>query len=459
MPELYTHENNPLGIRPVGSLLFKMAVPSIIANVVNALYNIVDQIFIGHKIGMLGNAATNIAFPLTTICLALGLMMGLGAAAGFNLNLGKNDPDTARKYAGTTASSLFISGIIIAVLVLVFLRPLMFLFGATPDIIDYACDYASIIAIGLPFLIFNIGFSPLVRGDGNAMYASMTLVVGAVTNVILDYVFVYIFDWGMKGAAFATIIGQCLGAVLLLIYIRRFKSVRFGIKDFIPRIRLFIRVCQLGFNSFVFQGSMLLVQILVNNLLRSYGAASEYGSEIPIAIVGITAKIIAIYFGIIIGLNQGAQPILSFNYGAQRYRRVRSALKLQMIAATAASVIMFLLMQLFPRQIISVFGSGSDLYYKFAVIYMRGYTILLALLGYQVSASTFFPTIGKAAKGSILSLCKQVFVLVPTILIMTRFFGLTGLIYATPISDAINFVLATVFLYIELKHMPKEDLA
>lgn len=450
-------EKNPLGTRQIPQMLLSLAVPAVIANLVNAVYNIVDQIFIGNKIGYLANAATNVAFPLTTICMAIGLMVGIGSAAGFNLKLGRKEPGDARGIAGTAFSSLLICGLLICLLVRLFLQPLMVAFGATEEILPYALEYSGITSFGIPFLLFSTGTNPLVRGDGNAKYSMLAIVTGAVINIVLDALFMYGFEWGIAGAAWATIIGQIVSAILLMLYFPRFKTVKFETKDFVPKGRYLIQICKLGMSSFIFQGSMLIVQVVLNNLLRTYGALSVYGSEITIAVAGIMQKTNAIFVAVVIGVVQGSQPICSFNYGAKRYTRVRETVRLLLISTTTISTVIFLLFQCFPKQIMGMFGEGTKTYFEFATMYARGFTAVMFLNGIQTSCTTFFPSIGKAWKGAVISLSKQLVLLVPLLILFANRFGVNGIIYAAPVSDALAFALAASLLYFEMKHMPKED--
>ena len=448
---------NPLGTRPIPELLLSLAVPSVIANLVNALYNIVDQIFIGHTVGYLGNAATNIAFPLTTVCMAIGVMTGLGSASGFNLLLGAGRPEEAKRIAGTAFSSLLICGVVLCVLVRAFLRPLMVTFGATESILEYAMEYTSITSVGIPFLLFSIGTNPLVRGDGSAAYSMIALVTGAVLNVILDALFMLVLHKGIAGAAWATVISQMVSASVLALYFRRFKNVRFSAEDFLPRWSCVRRIVSLGFASFVFQSSTVLVQVTINNLLRTYGALSVYGSDVTIAVAGILSKINAIFVSVVIGVVQGSQPICSFNYGAEKYSRVKASVRLLLKVTAGISLTMFVVMQSFPRQIIALFGEGSEEYFAFAVTYVRGFMACVFLNGTQISASTFFPSIGKPGKGAVNSLSKQLLFFLPLLLILSRLMGLNGIILATPLSDGLAFSLSATLLYRELKAMPDED--
>ena len=448
---------NPLGSRPLGKLLASLAIPAIVANVVNALYNIVDQIFIGQGVGYLGNAATSVSFPLTTICMAIGLMVGLGSASGFNLELGRKNPDKARQLAGTAASLLLAAGLVICIAVRLFLRPLLALFGATGQIMPFAQDYAGITSLGIPFLLFSTGVNPLVRADRSPRYSMLSIVAGALLNTLLDPIFIFACGWGIAGAAWATVISQLLSAVMLALYFKRFKSVSFSAGDFIPRFHCIVTICTLGFNSFVFQFSNLLVQVTLNNMLRTYGAQSVYGSEIPIAAAGIVMKINVIFIALIIGLINGAQPICSYNYGAKKYARVRGTVRLFVRSATIISLALWLVFELFPRQLTALFGSGDELYFAFAAQFMRVFLFFTFVNGIRICCATFFPAIGKAAKGALISFSYQIVLVIPLMLILPRFFGINGVIVAQPLADILSFLLAAALLLSELRSMPKTD--
>ncbi|MEJ6469756.1 MATE family efflux transporter [Fusobacterium nucleatum] len=448
-------EFNPLGYKPVGKLLKSLAIPAIIANLVNALYNVVDQIFIGQGIGYLGNAATNIAFPITTMCLAIGLTLGIGGASNFNLELGKGYPEKSKHTAGTAASTLIIIGIILCISVRIFLEPLMISFGATDKILEYSMEYTGITSYGIPFLLFSIGVNPLVRADGNAKYSMIAIVIGAILNTILDPLFMFVYNWGIAGAAWATVISQIISASLLLMYFPRFKSVKFSLNDFIPQLHYLKRIISLGFASFIYQFSNMIVLVTTNNLLKIYGKNSIYGSDIPIAVFGIVMKINVIFIAIVLGLVQGAQPIFGFNYGAKNYHRVRETMRLLLKVTFSIATILFIIFQVFPKQIISLFGEGDKLYFEFAIKYTRIFLAFISLNSIQISIATFFPSIGKAIKGATVSLTKQLIVLFPLLLILPRFFGVEGVIYATPLTDLVAFTVAIIFLINEFKYMPK----
>ena len=449
---------NPMGIQPIKKLLMQLAIPAMIANVVNALYNIVDQIFIGQGVGYLGNAATNIAFPITTICLALGLMTGVGAASNFNLVLGRKEVEKARRIAGTAVVQLIVMGIAVCVLVQIFLAPLMQLFGATDQIFNYAMEYSRITAYGIPFFLFSTGFNPLVRSDGRATFSMMAIIVGAVMNMILNPIFIFIFHMGIAGSAWATVLSQILSALLLFAYIPKFRSVKFQWEDFIPHFKQVQAIASLGLTSFIFQISALIVQIVSNNLLKTYGAMSIYGSEIPIAVGGIVAKVFVIFIALIIGMTQGVQPIVGYNYGAKHYLRVRQTIFLALKIGFGLSFVTWAVFEIFPLQIIQLFGNGNDLYFEFGIRYLRYFMLFTLINGITILITTFFPAIGKAKTGAFLSLARQLLILLPMMLLMTYLFGVEGMMFATPVSDVISLVLCLFFFKRELHdiHMKEE---
>ena len=441
---------NPMGTQPIKKLLMQLAIPAMIANVVNALYNIVDQIFIGQGVGYLGNAATNIAFPITTICLALGLMTGVGAASNFNLELGRKEVEKARRIAGTAVVQLIVMGIAVCLLVQIFLAPLMQLFGATDQIFDYAMEYSRITAYGIPFFLFSTGFNPLVRSDGRATFSMMAIIAGAVLNTVLDPIFIFVFQMGIAGAAWATVISQMVSALLLFAYIPKFRSVKFQWEDFIPHMKQVEAIAALGLTSFIFQISALIVQIVSNNLLKTYGAMSIYGSEIPIAVGGIVAKVFVIFIALIIGMTQGVQPIVGYNYGAKYYERVRQTIFLALKIGFGLSFVTWAVFEIFPLQIIQLFGNGNDLYFEFGIRYMRYFMLFTLINGITILITTFFPAIGKAKTGAFLSLARQLLILLPVMLLMTYIFGVEGMMFATPVSDVISLVLCLFFFKREL---------
>ena len=444
---------NPLGSEPVSSLLRRFAIPSVIAMLVSALYNMVDQLFIGHSIGVLGNAATNVAFPLSMVCTSIGLLCGIGGAANFNLCMGRKDPEHAKSYVGNAISMLAILGVILCVAVQLFLRPMMLLFGATPDVIDYACTYTRITSIGFPFLIVTIGGSNLIRADGSPKFSMLCNLVGAIVNTILDPLFIFVFHMGMAGAALATITGQILSFALVVFYLRGFKTLPLSLSDLKPNMACWARIAALGATPAFNQVAMMVVQIVMNNTLTHYGSNSVYGSDIPLACAGIISKVNMLFFSFVIGISQGLQPIVSFNFGAQKYDRVKDAYKKAVFAATAISIVAFLCFQFFPRQIIGIFGSGSEEYLHFAERYFRIFLFFTFLNGIQPVSSNFFTSIGAPKKGIFLSLTRQIIFLLPLLLIFPYLFGIDGVMYTAPIADLAAASVSIVMVVREFKIM------
>lgn len=444
---------NPLGSEPVSTLLRRFAIPSVIAMLVSALYNMVDQLFIGHSIGVLGNAATNVAFPLSMVCTSIGLLCGIGGAANFNLCIGRREPEHAKSYVGSAISMLAILGVILCVAVQLFLRPMMLLFGATPDVIDYACTYTRITSIGFPFLIVTIGGSNLIRADGSPKFSMLCNLVGAIVNTILDPLFIFVFHMGMAGAALATITGQILSFALVVFYLRGFKTLPLSLSDLKPNMACWARIAALGATPAFNQVAMMVVQIVMNNTLTYYGSNSVYGSDIPLACAGIISKVNMLFFSFVIGISQGLQPIVSFNFGAQKYDRVKDAYKKAVFAATAISIVAFLCFQLFPRQIIGIFGSGSEEYLHFAERYFRIFLFFTFLNGIQPVSSNFFTSIGAPKKGIFLSLTRQIIFLLPLLLIFPYLFGIDGVMYTAPIADLAAASVSIVMVVREFKIM------
>lgn len=450
-----SQEQNPLGTAPVGGLIGKFAIPAIISMLVSALYNIVDQIFIGQGVGMLGNAATNVAFPVTTIATALALLLGIGGASNYNLEMGAGREKKASSIAGTALSTLVITGVILAVAVLLFLRPLLSLFGATTDVMPYAVDYLGITAVGLPFYALSIGGNHIVRADRSPTYSMTCVLTGAIVNTILDPLFIFGFGWGIKGAAWATVIGQVVSGILVVIYFGKFRKMYLEMSMLKPSSECLKAIISLGMASCINQIAMAIVQIVLNNILRYYGGLSVYGSDIPIACVGVISKVNQVFMAICIGISQGCQPIWGFNYGAKKYDRVRLAYRYSMIACTAIATVFFLCFQLFPHQIVSIFGTGSDLYFKFAEHYLKIFMFMTFVNGIQPMSSGFFTSIGKAKLGIVMSLTRQVLFLLPLIVVFSLIMGIDGVMYAGPIADAAAFVLAILFARRELGAMKK----
>lgn len=450
------HEN-PLGVVKVSKLLRNFALPSIAATLVSSLYNIVDQIFIGQGVGYLGNAATNVSYPLSTICLAISLLIGIGGASRFSICLGKGQPEQAAKIAGNSIFIMSVAGILYLMVGEAFLTPLLRVFGATDDVLPYAQQYAGITLIGMPFLILTNGVSSLIRADGSPRYSMLCMVAGAVVNTILDPIFIFVLDWGIIGAALATILGQILSFFLAVFYLRRFRTITLRRSCFKVDLKDCLQTCYMGISSSVNQIAITVVQIVLNHSLTHYGALSVYGEDIPLAACGIVMKTNAILLSIIVGISQGAQPIIGFNFGARKYDRVRRTYLLAILWNFAISAVGFCLFQFLPGPIISLFGSGEPLYFEFAILFMRTFLFMVLVNGVQLLSSSFFTAIGKALKGLLLSLTRQVFFLIPLILLLPLWLGVYGVLLAGPIADFIAFVVSVLMVRLEFRRLRKME--
>ena len=449
------NSKNILGHDKIERLLIRFAIPSIVAMLVSALYNIVDQFFIGRSVGMLGNAATNVSFPLTITCTALALLGGIGGAANFNLAMGRGEPEKAQQYAGNTLSLLVFLSVLLALVARIFLEPLMLLFAATDDVLEHAMTYTGITALGFPFLIFSVGGANLIRADGSPRFSMICTLVGAIINTILDALFVLGFNWGMAGAAWATVIGQIVSAAMVIGYLPHFKTLPLRRSALRPRWSCWRDIISLGMSPFLNQMAMMVVQVVMNNTLTFYGASSVYGKDIPLACAGIISKVGMVFFSVIIGLSQGLQPIISFNYGAQQYGRVREAYLKTLRIAVAFSCIAFLCFQILPRQIIGLFSTGteSEEYFRFAEEYFRIYFFFTFINCIQPLTATFFTAIGKASRGIFISLTRQIIFLLPLLLLLPAMFGIDGVMFAGPVADMAAATMAALFMRAEFRRM------
>ena len=448
-------EENILGYEKIGKLIRKFAIPCIISLLVNSLYNIVDQIFIGWGVGYLGNGATNVVFPLTMVCLAFALMFGDGGAAYLSLKLGEKKPKEAAKGVGNAITISVIVSILICVGYLIFLPQLLNLFGCTDNLREYALSYGEIIVLGLPFMMIGSTLNSIIRADGNPKYAMTSMVAGAILNIILDPIFIFPLNMGVQGAAIATVISQIVTFLMNIFYIKKFKSIKIGKEEFKPQAQVMRKVSALGISSFITQMSIVLVIAFENNLLGKYGAESKYGADIPITVLGIVMKISQILNSIIIGIAAGSQPILGYNYGAGKYDRVKKTLKCVLGLSVIISTIAFILFQTIPDKLISIFGSGNELYMDFACVAFRTYLMLVICNGVQIPSGIFFQAIGKSAKSAILSLSRQILFLIPAMLILGSIFGIIGVLYAGPFADGLAFIISGILIIVEMKHLGK----
>lgn len=450
--------NNSLETKSIPSLLAQFALPSIVAMLVSSLYNIVDQFFIGQSIGEVGNAATNISFPLSISCIAIALLFGIGGASAFNISLGKGKflPEEKSKapfYIGNAMTMLSVCGVVLTIITIVFLKPLLLFFGSPSNVYPYAADYTRIVAFGFPFLIFTTGGGHLIRADGRPGFTMLCNLVGAVINTILDAIFVFGLNLGMEGAAAATVIGQVISAILAGYLLFHCKTITLEKKHFFPKKCYLSKIMSLGAAPCSNQLAMMIVQIAMNNSLKYYGSLSVYGESVPIACAGIISKVNQLFMAFIIGLSQGLQPIVSYNYGAQKYDRVKKAYCSTLCCGFCLSLTAFFAFQFTPRSIISLFGKGSKQYYDFAVSYFRIFLFFTFLNFMQPISSNFFTAIGKPVKGMFLSLTRQIIFLLPLLLLLPLFIGIDGIMYAGFFADFLAAITAFLMIKTEWKHL------
>ncbi|MCC2876508.1 MATE family efflux transporter [Enterocloster sp. OA13] len=447
------HKENPLGTEPVGKLLLAFSVPSIIACLVNSVYNIVDQIFIGQGVGYLGNAATTVSFPMMTIVMAFATLAGSGGGAYAAIKLGEKDVREADLTLNNLFSMSLIIGILISALGLLFLDPLLRMFGATETVMPYARDYTSIILMGVPFSVLGITMSNMARTDGNPRLSMYGILIGATLNTILDPLYIFVFHWGVKGAAIATITSQILSAGILCHYFWRRGNMRFQFKlmKLVPRVC--VKSLTLGASSGIAQLVACVMQVVMNNSLVYYGNQSDVTGDVALSAMGIVMKIVMILGSVCIGIGVGSQPILGFNYGAGKYKRIRDTYFKAIIYATVSISVGWLVCQTMPHLILRLFGSGNAQFTRFAVKCMRIYLGGLFCAGFQIVSTNYFQATGQPLKASLLSMLRQLIILIPLLLILPLFFGLDGILYAGPVADIGSAVIVACFIIPSMKKL------
>jgi putative MATE family efflux protein len=449
--------SHPFETSPIGKLILKFSVPCIMSLLIASLYNMVDQIFIGQGIGYLGNGATTVVYPLTVIALALALLVGDGCAAYISLCHGRGDQKSANKAVANSIVIIVAIGVIITVLSAIFADGILYLFGATENNFDLAKEYLNVILIGMPFYMFGTAINSIIRADGSPRFALLSNVCGCIINIILDPIAIFVLKWGMTGAAIATIVGQIATAALAFAYLFKMKSVKMGRKDFIPDGKISGKMFTSGLSSFLTQVSIVLTLAVMNNVTKSYGALSEYGSDIPQTIMGIVMKMFAIAVSFIVGTAAGCQPIVGYNYGAGNYKRVKEIYKRMVIIELIIGVVATLCFELLPLQIISLFGSeNNELYNKFATLAFRIYLSGMILCCIQKSSAIFLQSIGKPVHAMVLSLVRDFILLTALTIILPIFMGVTGALYAAPIADIVSFILTVVLVVIAFRTSLKE---
>lgn len=453
MKQMTEKKGNPLGYEPIGKLLARFAFPAVISMLVNAVYNIVDQIFIGQGVGYLGNAATTVAFPVVTIILAVSTLFGAGGSAYAAIKLGEKREEEAERTLGNLFIILTITGILAAVLGLVFLDPMLRLFGATDSIMQYSREYTSVILLGTPFSMLGVGLSNMARTDGNPSLSMYSILAGAILNTILDPIYIFVFHWGVTGAAIATITSQIISAVVLIVYFTKKGNMRLKKKNFKLDLAICRNVTVLGISSGITQVASTILQIVLNNSLVFYGDRTTVGGDVALSAMGIVGKIGMIMVAVCIGIGIGSQPILGFNRGAQNHERIRQTYVRAVWIATIVSVAGWALCQLFPDEILMIFGSADANFTEFAVKAMRVFMMGVFTAGFQVVSTSYFQATGQPMKASVLSMLRQLLLLIPMVLLLPLIFGLDGILYAGPVADISSALIVSFFVIYEMRKL------
>ncbi len=452
-------KTNILATESIPKLLLKFSVPTMLTLMVNYLYNIVDQIFVGQGVGIMGIAATNVSFPFSIICTALALLIGDGCAARISLCLGRKEQQQANKCFGNAFFILILCGVFIVLFGNLFLKTLLLLFGATETILPSAIQYARIILFGLPFMIFNVAFTAIIRSDGNPQYTMKAMMIGAVINIILDPIFIFYFDMGVQGAAIATILGQIVSGIICICYITRFQNITFQKNNMILDFHTTTSILSLGIPSFITQIATACTQIVMNNMMRYYGANTIYGSDIALSCYGTMMKVYQIAHAMFVGVSSGTQPINGFNYGAKQYKRVKQTYYTAITIALIISFAWWLIYQTFPAQIASLFVSAEQTdYITFAVYCYRFYMLAFFVYGFPMVTASFFQAIGKPINALAISVSRQILFLIPLAIILSPQYGIKGSLISAPIADILTFLLAVVLILYELNQWNKKGL-
>ena len=443
-----------LGDAPIGKLLLQYSIPAIIGMVVNALYNIVDRMFIGNipDIRSLAITGVGITMPIMTIVLAFGMLIGIGTTANISLNLGKGNRTTAEKLLGNAFTLSIIVGLAIAITGTIFANPILNLFGASENTLFYAKEYIGIILLGCTFNILSFALNSTVRADGNPKMSSITMVIGCGANIILDYLFIFVLNLGVKGAALATIISQAITFFIILYYYTAGNSnLKLKIENFKLKKHLVTMTFAIGIAPFATQIANSLVQVIANNALKTYG------SDLAIGAMTVISSLNIIFMMPIFGINQGCQPIIGFNYGAKKYERAKEAFKYATIAACVICIIGFISIQCFPTQIISLFNNDPELT-TLAIKGIRIYLLMMPVVGINIVATSYYQSIGKAKISMFVSLLRQVILLIPFTIILPKFIGLDGVWAAGACADSLSVIITLVLLKKEFKQLDKMQL-
>ncbi len=448
------NDNKYLGQEKVSKLLLKFSIPCILSLLISSLYNIVDQIFVGNSsIGYLGNAATTVVYPITIIAVAFAWCFGDGAAAYLSLCQGRNDTKKSHKAIGNSILISFIISILFMIVGYLFMDSLLYGFGASDVTIGLARDYFKIILLGIPFYMLANSVNSVIRADGSPKYSMAATLIGAVLNIILDPLFIFGFNMGIAGAAWATIIGQMASFIVSLVYFFKTKTFKLNRDSFKMNFKVFNNVIKLGISTFITQMSIVVISLVCNIMLAKYGNQSPYGADIPIATIGICMKVFSIVINIVVGIILGAQPILGFNFGAKKYDRVKETFKLVMISSAVVGIIATLIFEICPEFVIKMFGTSDALYMEFAVKTFRIFLLLVCFTCLIKVISIFFQAVGEPLKAAIVSLSRDIVFFVPLVILLPKYMGVEGPLWAAPIADLLGIIVSVTLVVIFFKKL------
>jgi putative MATE family efflux protein len=441
---------NRLGVNPIGKLLLEFSIPAIIAMIANALYNVVDSIFVGRGVGPLALTAVTIAFPIMIMLMAFGMLVGIGATALVSIRLGQQKHDEAEKILGNAFATMIIMGVVISVPMLIFLDPILIFLGATPDVFDYAKQFTTIILIGSVFQFLSFGINNIIRAEGHPKISMATMLFSAGLNTILNPIFIFVFHWGIRGSAIATITTQIIVSGYIVYHFTKGNSnLKLRMQNLRIEKSVLFKIFAIGLSPFLLQMAASFTTFLFNNYLI------VYGGEMAVAAMGVISRTAMMLLMPIFGINQGAQPIIGFNYGAKKYHRVKRTLLYASLAATLICIFGFAVIQIFSQQIISLFNGNQELV-SIGVHGIRIFLLMLPIIGFQIVITNYFQAVGKASKAIMLSLTRQVIFLIPLIIILPLFFKLDGIWMAGPIADFLASGLAAIFLLRELSRLDEK---
>lgn len=457
--------NSFLGLERVSKLLKMFAIPCVLSLIIQALYNLVDQVFIGHceSLGAVGNAATGIVYPITVVALGIGLWLGDGASAMISINQGKNKFHESEKIVGTVFSIGLIAGVILTTLVLLFRSEIMQMIGASDKILEAAVEYSVFISIGFVFFMLACVLNPIIRADGSPKYAMLAMAIGAIINIILDPIFIFVFDMGMTGAGLATFLGQVITFALHVAYLFKSKTFKLNARSFIPRFSLLGKSMKYGISSFLTQLAIVIISIVNNSLLFKFSYNSGYDPIVTQGAITLAFKVFGIVVSIIIGIASGGQPIIGYNYGAKKYKRVRETFKIIMIFTLIVGIISTILFEFCPKIFLFIFGDGGEnvdkaMYKAFTMSTFRIYLGFILLTCIIKASAIFLQSTGHTIFAAVVSMSRDLIILVPVAILFANLKGVDLLLWSAPVSDSVSLIITGIILFYIFKKMPKEDL-